>query len=214
MDKKFAVFVDGENISAKDYISVIKEIAKHGEILIKQVWGDFKSPNMKTWKNVLVKEQEAIHHQPRKGKNSTDNKMMIEITKIMLLNININAFSIVSTDADFLILAQELKEEGKYVLGIGKEMANPVWKEACNEFVTLESLNCEETGILLEKPKLFALVKNERGIFHCSRYDINGDIKKMTKGSQVKFKVFKEPDPLQSDKKEQRGKVANVRLVG
>ena len=48
MDKKFAVFVDAENFRAKEYISVIKEIANHGEILIKQVWGDWNSPTMKT----------------------------------------------------------------------------------------------------------------------------------------------------------------------
>jgi uncharacterized protein (TIGR00288 family) len=213
MVRKFAVFVDGDNICAKDYELAIKEIAIHGEILIKQVWGDWTTPHMNTWKDVLVNEPAATCQQFRSGKNATDTRIIIEATKLMLLNTNINAFCIVSTDADFHVLAQDLRANGKYVIGIGKKMANPIWKEACNEFVTLENIKCEETGILLDEPKHYGLVKNERGIFHFSIADINGDIEKMTEGAQVKFNVLKEPDPDQPEKINQRGKAANVRLV-
>jgi len=89
--------------------------------------------------------------------------MMIVITKLMLLDININAFSIVSTDADFHILAQELKAEGKYVLGIGKEMANHVWKEACNEFVTIENI-LKGNELLEEKQKIISDNKSIKSV--------------------------------------------------
>jgi hypothetical protein len=131
----------------------------------------------------------------------------------MLLNVNINAFCIVSTDEDFYGLAHRLRENGKYVLGMGKEQSSIVWQDACDKFVKLETLNCEETGILLEKPKHFGLVKNERGVFYFSPVDVEDDIKKMAEGTRVKFKILKEPDLSQAEKKNQRGKAINVRLV-
>jgi len=111
-------------------------------------------------------------------------------------------------------LALRLRENGKYVIGVGKEQSNPIWQEACDKFIKIESLNCEETGILLDRPKRFGLVENERGVFYCSRRDINGDIEKMGEGSKVIFKIIKKPDMAQSERKNQRGKAANVRLVG
>jgi len=213
MDKKFAVFVDGENISAKYYESVIKEICLYGEILIKKVYGDRATPSMKTWKTVLANEPATFCNQPRLEKNATDAKIMINATEIMCNNPNINAFCIASSDADFCILAHHLRENGKFVIGMGEEKSKPNWQEACNKFVKLESLTNKETGILLYKPKHFGLVENERGVFHFSLNDIDGDKKRMMEGAQVTFKILKEPDPTQLEKKDQRGKAANVRLV-
>jgi len=213
MNRKIAVFVDGDNICAKNYVLAIREIANYGEILMKRVYGDWTTSNMNTWKDVLIKEPATTYQQFRSGKNATDTRIIMDSIELMLQNANINAFCIVSTDADFFGLAQRLRENGKYVLGVGKEEAKQIWQDACDKFVKLESLNRKETGILLDKPKHFGLVKNERGVFHCSLVDIDGDIEKMKEGSQVTFKVLKEPDPMQSEKRNQRGKATNVRLV-
>jgi hypothetical protein len=92
MDKKFAVLVDGDNISAKDYESVIKQIAStYGEILIKRVYGDLTTSNMKAWKEVLEKEPATLFHQFRLGKNATDNRIIIDAAELRLTNANINA---------------------------------------------------------------------------------------------------------------------------
>jgi len=214
MEKKFAVFVDGDNVCAKDYIPAIKEISStYGEILTKQVYGDWTTSNMNKWKDVLVKEPATPCQQFRSGKNATDTRLIMDAIELMIRNANINAFCIISTDADFYGLALRLRENGKYVLGMGKEHSNQIWQEACDKFIKLENLNCEETGILLDTPKRFGLAKNERGVFYFSLADIDGDIKKMTEGSQVTFKVLKEPDLAQLEKRDQRGKAANVRLV-
>jgi uncharacterized protein (TIGR00288 family) len=214
MDKKFAVFVDGDNICAKDYEPVIREIGStYGEILIKRVYGDWTTSNMNTWKDVLVKEPATPCQQFRSGKNATDTRIIMDVIELMIHNANINAFCIVSTDADFYGLALRLRENGKYVLGVGKEQSKPIWQEACDKFVKFESLNCEETGILLNRPIRFGLVKNKRGVFYFSRTDIDGDIENMAEGSQVTFKIINEPDPTQPEKRSQRGIAANVRLV-
>ncbi|GBU26944.1 hypothetical protein R84B8_00460 [Treponema sp. R8-4-B8] len=213
MEKKFAVFIDGDNICAKDYVSAIREIATYGEILMKRVYGDWTTSNMNTWKDVLVKEPATPCQQFRSGKNATDTRIIMDAIELMFQNANVNAFCIVSTDADFCGLAQRLRENGKYVLGIGKEHSKPIWQETCDKFVKLESLNCEETGVLLERPRHFGLIENDRGVFYCSLTDIDGDIKNMAEGAQVTFRVLKEPDSLQHEKRNQRGKAANVRLV-
>jgi len=214
MEKRFAVFVDGDNICAKDYEPVLREISStYGEILIKRVYGDWTTPNMNTWKEVLVKEPATPFQQFRSGKNATDTRIIMDAMELMFHNNNINAFCIVSSDADFYGLALRLRENGKYVLGVGKELSQQIWQEACDKFIKLENLNVEETGFLLEKPKHFGLIKHEHGVFYFCPNDVDGDIKEMKSGSRVTFKIVNEPDPSQPDKKNQRGKAANVRLV-
>jgi len=214
MDKKFAVFVDGDNICARDYEQALKETGStYGEILIKRVYGDWTTPNMNSWKEVLVKEPGTPCQQFRSGKNATDTRIIMDAIELMLHNANVNAFCIVSSDADFYGLALRLRENGKYVLGIGKDVSKSIWQESCDKFIKLESLYHEETGVLLEEPKHFGLIKNENGIFHFWPTDIAGDIKGMSEGSQVTFRVINEPDPIQPDKRNQRGKAANVRLA-
>jgi len=140
MERRFAVFVDGDNISPKDYEPVIKEIGLYGEILIKRVYGDWTTTYMKTWKKVLIKEPETQFQQFRCGKNATDSRIIIDVTKLMPLNTNINAFCIASSDADFCVLAHELRANGKFVVGIGKEHSQQTWQEACDKFIKLENL--------------------------------------------------------------------------
>jgi len=214
MDKRFAVFVDGDNICARDYEQALGEVSStYGEILIKRVYGDWTTPNMNTWKEVLVKEPGTPCQQFRSGKNATDTRIIMDAIELMLHNANINAFCIVSSDADFYGLALRLRENGKYVLGIGKDISKPIWQESCNKFIKLESLYNEETGVLLEEPKHFGLIENEHGIFHFWPTDIAGDIKEMAEGSQVTFRVINEPDLAQLNKRDQRGKAVNVRLT-
>jgi uncharacterized protein (TIGR00288 family) len=219
MNKKIAVFVDGDNISAKDYEPAIREVGStYGEILIKRVYGDWTTSTMNTWKDVLVKEPATPCQQFRSGKNATDTRIIMDAIEMMIHNANINAFCIVSSDADFYGLALRLRENGKYVLGVGKEQSKSILQEACDKFIKLESLSLEnlsgeETGTLLVKSQYFGLIKNERGVFYFSHTDVDGDINDMAEGTQVKFKILKEPDLAQTEKKNQRGKATGIRLV-
>jgi uncharacterized protein (TIGR00288 family) len=214
MNKKFAVFVDADNICAKYYEAIMREISStYGKILMKRVYGDWTTPHMSKWKEILIKEPATPCQQFRSGKNATDTGIIMDAIQLMLQNNNIDAFCIVSTDADFYGLALRLRENGKYVLGVGREQAQPIWQEVCDEFVKLESLGGEETGFLLGKPNYFGFIENNRGVFHFSPGDVTGDIKEMTEGSQVLFRTLKEPDPTQPEKINQRGKATDVRLV-
>ena len=215
MNRNFAVFIDGDNISSNDYLSALKKIkTRDNEIITKRVYGDWTTPNMKTWERILFNEPGTICHQFRSGKNAIDSRIIMDAIELAIRDEKINAYCIVSSDADFFGLAIRLREYGKYVIGIGKENSNPVWRESCNKFLTLDDIKRTEKGILLDTPKAFGLIKTKNDeIFHFCSSDIEGDKSEMTEGAEVSFKVLREPDPAHNDIKFQRGKAVNVKFM-
>jgi uncharacterized protein (TIGR00288 family) len=215
MDRKFAVFVDGDNIRAEDYTPAIKEISStYGDVLVKRVYGDWTTPNMKAWQETLVNEPATPFQQFRAGKNATDTRIIMDAIEVMHSKPNINAFCIVSTDTDFYGLAMRLREHGKYVLGMGKEHSNPIWQDACDKFIKLESLNAAgETGVIVGTPKAYGLIKGERGIYCFLPAGVIGSIEDMKAGSKVRFKVKNEPNPSSPNANERRGDAIDVQLV-
>lgn len=141
VDKKFAVFIDGDNISPQYLDSIFAEISKDGELLVKRIYGDWTTTNMASWKVKVFETPVRIFQQFRFGPNATDNSIIMDAIELCNQSNDINAICIVSTDADYYSLALRLREIGKFVLGIGKESSKPIWQNACNQFVFLENLN-------------------------------------------------------------------------
>ena len=141
MDKKYAVFIDGDNISASYFDSIMTEIAKDGEILVKRIYGDWTTSNMNSWKQKVFDTPIRIFQQFRFGENATDNSIIMDAIELINQNKDINSFCIVSKDSDYYSLALRLRENGKYVLGIGSEESKNIWQNACNKFVKMENLN-------------------------------------------------------------------------
>jgi hypothetical protein len=141
MDKKYAVFIDGDNISSDYLDAIISEIVKdNDEILVKRVYGDWTTPNMNSWKEKILNFPIRVFQQFRNGPNATDNTIIMDAIELAMQNNDINAFCIVSIDSDYYSLALRLRENGKYVLGIGKENSKIIWQNACNEFVKIENI--------------------------------------------------------------------------
>ncbi|MFN9693665.1 MAG: NYN domain-containing protein [Synechococcaceae cyanobacterium] len=141
MDKKFAVFIDGDNIAPQYPDSIFAEISKDGELLVKRIYDDWTTTNMGSWKVNVFVTPVRIFLQFRFGPNATDNSIIMDAIELCNQSNDINAICIVSTDADYYSLALRLREIGKFVLGIGKENSKPIWQNACNQFVFLENLN-------------------------------------------------------------------------
>ena len=141
MDKKYAVFIDGDNISSDYFDAIMSEIVKdNDDILIKRVYGDWTTPNMNSWKEKIANSPIRVFQQFRNGPNATDNTIIMDSIELAIQNTDINAFCIVSSDADYYSLALRLRENGKYVLGIGKENSKNIWQNSCNEFVKIENI--------------------------------------------------------------------------
>ena len=127
MDKKYAVFIDGDNISSSYFESIMTEIAQKGVVLVKRIYGDWTTTEMNAWKEIITNNPIRIFQQFRIGPNATDNSIIMDAIELINLNKDINAFCIVSKDADYYSLALRLRENGKYVLGIGSKESKLIW---------------------------------------------------------------------------------------
>jgi len=142
MDKlKFAVLIDGDNISPKLLKPIITEINKEGDIVLKRIYGDWTTPNFNGWKELLQEIPIRPFQQFRYGENATDGSLIMDAIELVTSMVKtFNAFAIVSSDSDFYSLALRLREHGMYVLGIGKRNTRDILVNACNRFIYFDNL--------------------------------------------------------------------------
>jgi cold shock CspA family protein len=175
MNKKFAVFVDGENISWRVYEDVISAVEICGEIIEKRIYGDWSEPNMKNWKKELDKNPAIPIQVFRNGKNATDFHIMMDAIEIATLNKEINAFCIASSDVDYKYLSQRLRSHGKYVLGVGENKSSDKWCESCDYFVKLGVQSNDEDKVyeepVIRHENLTFEEALEYGFLHLKRKD-------------------------------------------
>ena len=139
MEKHFAVFIDGDNISWKAYDAVISEVKSCGDILEIRVYGDWTKPDMKAWEKELGKNPAVLFQAFRSGSNAIDHRIIMDATKMAAQNTQVNAFCIASSDSDYRYLAGDLRAHGKYVLGIGKSHTPSELRQSCTKFFKLDS---------------------------------------------------------------------------
>ena len=112
-DLRLAVLIDADNASRTAMKDVMAEVAVYGTPTIKRIYGDWTSPNMSTWKSILL--ETAItpiqQYSYTTGKNATDSAMIIDAMDILYSG-NCDGFVLVSSDSDFTRLATRLREAG------------------------------------------------------------------------------------------------------
>lgn len=144
-NKRFALLIDADNISAK-YISVIlEELSTYGITTYKRIYGDWTSTQASKWKNQLLDNSVIPVQQFSNtvGKNATDSTLIIDAMDILYTG-NVEGFCIVSSDSDFTRLASRLRESGMEVIGMGEEKTPRSFRVACTRFVNLENLGNQE----------------------------------------------------------------------
>ena len=140
----FAVFVDLENVGAKEslLLSIIEKVKIRGDILLGKVYG--YTDRYSDLKQCLLSNTFAVVPSLRWGKvqkNNLDIQLVIDAMEVAYTNPLIDSFCIVSGDSDYTPLVGRLKSMGKHVLGISRsEAASGIFVNACNEFVFLESV--------------------------------------------------------------------------
>ena len=134
-----AVLIDGDNIPSDHVKEMMEEIAKYGNPTIKRIYGDWTSPHLSKWKNLLL--QNAItpiqQYAYTSGKNATDSAMIIDAMDILYTE-KVNGFCLVSSDSDFTKLATRLREAGMQVIGIGERKTPNPFIVACDKFIYIE----------------------------------------------------------------------------
>lgn len=144
-DKKFAVLIDSDNISAKYIEKILDEMTKHGMVTYKRIYGDWTSPRAAKWRSELLENGITPIQQFNNtiGKNATDSALIIDAMDILYTE-NVDGFCIVSSDGDFTRLASRLRESGMAVIGMGEEKTPRSFRAACTVFTNLEILIDEE----------------------------------------------------------------------
>lgn len=140
-DKRYAVLIDSDNISAKYISSILDEMTKYGVITYKRIYGDWTSTQTAKWKQQLLENSITPIQQfsNTTGKNATDSALIIDAMDILYTG-NIEGFCIVSSDSDFTRLASRLRESGMDVIGMGEEKTPRSFRAACTVFTSLEIL--------------------------------------------------------------------------
>lgn len=138
-EKRFAVLIDADNVSAKYIKYILDEISNYGVATYKRIYGDWTRPNTSTWKDLLLENSITPVQQYgyTVGKNATDSAMIIDAMDI-LYSSNVEGFCIVSSDSDFTKLASRLRESGMLVVGMGEKKTPKPFIAACNQFKFLD----------------------------------------------------------------------------
>lgn len=144
-DKKFAVLIDSDNISARYIEKILDEMTKHGMVTYKRIYGDWTSPRAAKWRSELLENGITPIQQFSNtiGKNATDSALIIDAMDILYTE-NVDGFCIVSSDGDFTRLASRLRESGMEVIGMGEEKTPRSFRAACTVFTNLEILLDDE----------------------------------------------------------------------
>ncbi len=144
-DKRFALLIDADNVSAKYIKPILNELSKYGTITYKRIYGDWTLTLHAKWKDALLENSITPIQQfsYTYGKNSTDSAMIIDAMDI-LYGGSVEGFCIVSSDSDFTRLASRLRESGHTVIGMGEKKTPTPFRKACDIFTVLELLVKDE----------------------------------------------------------------------
>jgi len=138
-DLRLAVLIDADNAPRSALGDVMAEVAVYGTPTIKRIYGDWTTPNLASWKPLLLENAITPVQQYgyTTGKNSTDSAMIIDAMDILYSG-NCDGFVLVSSDSDFTRLATRLREAGMKVYGMGEKKTPNPFIVACDKFVYIE----------------------------------------------------------------------------
>jgi len=171
MTDKLAVLIDADNAQPSIVEDLLGEIANYGIASVKRIYGDWTSPSLKGWKEVLLEHsiQPMQQFAYTKGKNATDSAMIIDAMDLLYTD-NFNGFCIVSSDSDFTKLASRIRESGLLVYGFGEKKTPSPFVSACDKFIYTEVLRAKtdesvsiakkSSSELKQDSKLVSLLRN------------------------------------------------------
>lgn len=162
-DRRFALLIDSDNISAKYIDCILDEMTKYGVATYRRIYGDFTSNQMHRWKSELAERSimPIQQFQNTIGKNATDSALIIDAMDILYTG-NVEGFCLVSSDGDFTRLASRLRESGMEVIGMGEGKAPKSFKAACSVFTDIKLLIDTETDKDTEKGEKKNVVKKKK----------------------------------------------------
>jgi uncharacterized LabA/DUF88 family protein len=134
-----AVLIDADNANPSVIEPLLEEVAKLGVASVKRIYGDWTTPNLGQWKQVLLEHSIQPIQQFRytTGKNATDSAMIIDAMDLLYEG-HFVGFCLVSSDSDFTRLASRIRESGRRVYGFGEKKTPRPFVSACDRFIYIE----------------------------------------------------------------------------
>jgi hypothetical protein len=136
-----ALLIDADNASPSGIDPVLTVLAELGTVNIRRAYANWRKPALKGWADIVHKF--GIEPQQQfdltKGKNATDMKMTIDAMDLLFRG-RVNGFGIMSSDSDFMPLAQRIRQDGLPVYGFGGAKTPEAFKQACTRFIDVGAL--------------------------------------------------------------------------
>src|SRR5213596_1768071 len=161
-DANIALLIDADNASPEHLDEVLLVLGELGTINIRRAYGNWAKASLKGWGN-LTGAHSIIPMQQFdvvKGKSSTDMRMTIDAMDLLYRGI-VDGFGIMSSDSDFLPLAQRIREDGLPVYGFGMAKTPLSFQQACTRFFDVGALALDDDAEQLEQP---AFAKGQRPV--------------------------------------------------
>jgi len=170
-ERKLAVFCDLENVAIGsrdtginfDINLVLERLLEKGKIIVKKAYadwsryGDYKRPFHEAGIELIDIPQRSYS-----GKNSADIKMVVDAMDLSYAKEHLDTFVLLSGDSDFSPLVSKLKENDKYVIGVGvKGSSSSLLIDSCDEFIYYEDIWRDVERV----PQLDALPKKEQEVY-------------------------------------------------
>jgi uncharacterized LabA/DUF88 family protein len=150
-EQRLALFIDFENIAIGvrdahyrkfDINLVLERLLDKGKLLAKRAYADWS--RYSDYRRAFHEAAIELIEVPQKsvgGKNSADIRLVVDAMDMSLQKQHINCFVIASGDSDFSPLVSKLKENDKYVIGLGvKNSTSDLLMDNCDEFIFYEDL--------------------------------------------------------------------------
>ncbi len=146
-----AMFCDFENVALGvrdanyekfDIKPVLERLLLKGSIVLKKAYCDWdRYKGFKATMHEANFELIEIPHVRQSGKNSADIRMVVDALDLCYTKSHVNTFVIVSGDSDFSPLVSKLRENAKYVIGVGvKQSTSDLLIANCDEFIFYDDL--------------------------------------------------------------------------
>jgi len=174
-ERKIALFCDLENVALGvrdseskkfDINLVLERLVEKGKIIVKRAYADWERySEFKIPFHEAAIELIDIPQRRYTGKNSADIKMVVDAMDLSYSKEHLDTFVLLSGDSDFSPLVSKLKENNKYVIGIGvKNSSSNLLIDNCDEFIFYEDVwrdqqkGPELTGLTKKKAEVFQML--------------------------------------------------------
>ena len=170
--QNMAIFCDFENVALGvrdtkhkrfEFKPVLERLLLKGNIVVKKAYCDWsRYAEYKASMHEAAFELIDIPHLHQSGKNSADIRMVVDALDLCYTKSHVDAFVVISGDSDFSPLVSKLRENNKYVVGLGvKNSTSDLLTANCDEFIFYDDLIRPNVSTTARKKTYFCISRKK-----------------------------------------------------